>query len=298
MKILVTGSNGCVGSALKSQCIDEDNWIFIERKDCDLTDRKQTIEIFKTIKPSYVVHLASYVPGFYNIDKVASFSSNVRINENVLEATHLAGVEKGMFCLSVNMFPEVPSKFPMDESMIFDGSLAGAFAGYAYSKRMLALQCQNYNDQYNRKYFGIIPCNIYGPNDNLNSGRLIPNLICKFKEAIENNTDVVINGTGRPLRQFIYSIDLARIIKHLVFNYFDIKPIICCSDSEVSITELVNQISEIIDFKYQIIFDINKPDGNLRKTVNNNYLKQLMPNVFFTPLMSGLKNTINHMEII
>ena len=84
MKILVTGSNGCVGSALKSQCIDEDGWIFIERKDCDLTDRKQTIELFNTIKPNYIVHLASYVPGFYNIDRVASFSNNVRVNENVL----------------------------------------------------------------------------------------------------------------------------------------------------------------------------------------------------------------------
>lgn len=298
MKILTTGSNGCVGSALKSLCKEDDNWIFIERKDCDLTNREQTIELFQNIKAEYIVHLASYVPGFYNIDKVASFANNIRINENVLEASNISGIKQGMFGLSVNMFPEIPSRFPMDETMIFEGSLSGAFAGYAYSKRMLALQCQNYNEQYNRKYFGIIPCNIYGPNDNLNSGRLIPNLICKFKKAVKDNSDVIINGTGKPLRQFIYSIDLAQIIKYLVANYSDIKPIICCSDEEVSISDLANQIGKIVEFKRQIKFDVNKQDGNLKKTVDNYYLKNIMPNVSFTSLQSGLQDTIRHMEII
>lgn len=298
MRILVTGSAGCVGSALKSICTDETDWIFIERSDCDLTDEEQTIEFFKNSDAEYVVHLASYVPGFYNIDKVNSFSTNIKINENVLWASHLSCIEKGMFCLSVNMFPEIPSKFPMDESMIFEGSLSGAFAGYAYSKRMLALQCQNYNEQWKRKYFGLIPCNIYGPNDNLSSGRLIPNLILKFKDAIKNNTDVVINGAGKPLRQFIYSLDLARIIKHLALSYSDTKPVICCADTEVSIYDLVYQIGEITDFKNKIIFDTSKPDGNMRKTVSNSYLKDLMPDVSFTPLKTGLKETIRMMGVI
>lgn len=298
MKILVTGSNGCVGSALKTVCANENNWVFIDRNDCDLTNRNLTIGLFDEIKPDCVVHLASYVPGFYNIDRVSSFSTNVRINENVLEAAHISGVNKVMCCLSVNMFPEIPSKFPMDESMIFDGNLTGAFAGYAFSKRMLELQCQNYNIQYNRKYFGIIPCNIYGPNDNLSSGRLIPNLISKFKEAENNNTDVVINGAGKPLRQFIYSVDLANIIKYLIYNYSDIKPIICCGDEEVSILELANKISDAIKFKYEIQFDTSKPDGNLKKTVSNNYLKTIMSNIIFTSLSDGLQKTIESMRTI
>lgn len=297
MKVLVTGGNGCVGSALKYKCAQDKNWIFIERKDCDLTNRDETIELFKSIRPDYVVHLASYVPGFYHINRVSSFSTNVRINENVLEASHLTDVQRGMFCLSVNMFPEIPSKYPMDESMIFDGPLNGVFAGYAYSKRMLALQCNNYNTQYNRKYFGLIPSNIYGPNDNLNSGRLIPNLICKFKDAISNNSDVIINGTGNPLRQFIYSIDLAEIIKYLALNYDDIKPIICCSDEEVSILELSNQLKELMFFKNKIVFDKTKPDGCLKKTTSNAYLKSIIPNIEFTSLKDGLDNTIKHMEL-
>ncbi len=302
MRILVTGSNGCVGSAL-AQYINEDlhcldDWIFIDRNYCDLTNREQTIQLFKDVEAKYIIHLASYVPGFYSIDKVASFSNNVRINENVLEASHLTGIERGIFCLSVNMFSEKLSEFPIDENMIFDGSLKGPFSGYAYSKRMLALQCKNYNDQYGRNYFGIIPCNIYGPNDNFNSGRLIPNLICKFRDAIKNNSEVIINGTGKPLRQFIYSVDLAKIIKFLVYNYKDTQPIICSSDEEVSIYDLVHEIAKIMKFKNEIKFDSGKLDGCLRKTVDNSYLKTIIPDISFTNLHDGLKKTISQMKVL
>lgn len=296
MRTLVTGGNGCVGSAMKSVCAGDD-WVFIQRDDCDLSNRERTIDFFKHAKADYVIHLASYVPGFYNINKVNSLATNVRINENVLEASHLAGIEKGMFCLSVNMFPEIPSKFPMDESMMFEGSLSGGFAGYAYSKRMLALQCQNYNEQYDKKYFGVVPCNIYGPNDNLASGRLIPNLILKFKDAMSNSADVVLNGSGKPLRQFIYSIDLAKIIKYLALNYSSTKPIICCGGDEVSIHDLARQISEIMAFKNQIKFD-QRQDGTMRKTVSNAYLKSIIPDVAFTSLKDGLETTIRSMGII
>lgn len=297
MKILVTGSNGCVGNALKSLCQNDSEWIFIERNNCDLADRKKTIDLFKEISPTHIVHLASYVPGFYNINKVASFSENVRINENVLEASNISGIEKGLFCLSVNMFPEKPEKFPMDETMIFDGQLTGNFAGYSYSKRMLELQCQNYNSQYNRKYFGIIPSNIYGPNDSVNSGRLIPNLIFKFNDAIKNNTNITINGSGAPLRQFIYSIDLAKIIINIIANYNSTKPIICCSDEEISIYSLAQLIGKIMNFENQIMFDTSKPDGNLIRTVTNSYLKTIMPEISFTFLAAGLQKTINNMEL-
>lgn len=290
MKILVTGSDGLVGSSLRF--LGGDNqWIFIKRKQCDLTNREATIDFFSKIKPDYVVHLASYVPGFYNINRVASFTDNVRINENVLEASHLAGIERGIFCLSVNMFAD-SSKLPIEENMINEGALTGIFSGYAYAKRMLALQCQNYNEQHNRKYFGIIPCNVYGPGDNSLSGRLVPNLIFKFKEAIKNNTDVTINGSGKPLRQFIHSLDLAKIIYYLVFNYNDTKPIICCGDEEISISELASKISSATEFKNQIIFDAAKPDGNFKKTMSNSYLKSIMSNLSFISLEEGIKGIV------
>ena len=343
MKIIVTGSNGCVGSALKNiifkptklhtyKILDgsgpkqkvkaslpyqvigrkiqkNDHWQFLTRKDCDLSNRESVIDYFEnfeitgksipvSIGADCIVHLAGMVPGFYNINKPSSFTTNVRINENVLEASRLTDIKQGIFCLSVNMFGENLTSFPLNESMIMEGSLSGPFAGYAYSKRMLHLQCQNYNEQYGTKYYGLIPVNIYGPNDNFQSGRLIPNLILKFQEAIKNNTDVVINGTGKPLRQFIYAPDLAKIIKNLVESYQDTKPIICSSDEEVSIADLAQTIAEIMDFKNKIIFDDSKPDGVLRKTVDNSYLKSLMPEMSFTLLKNGLTEFIKQMELI
>lgn len=297
--ILVTGSNGCVGKALQHNIINKENsWVFLDRHSCDLTNREQTIELFKLIKPDMIVHLAAYVPGFYNINKVNSFNINVRINENVLEAANLANVNKGLFCLSVNMFSETLNTFPLNESMIFDGALGGNFSGYAYSKRMLALQCKNYNEQYGRQYFGIIPCNIYGPHDNMESGRLIPNLILKFKEAIKNNTDVILNGSGLPLRQFIYSNDLAKIIERLIMHYENTNSIICCDDLEISITSLADKIGNILNFKNEIKFDVSKPDGVFKKTVSNNYLKTILPQISFTSLDDGLKETIKYMETV
>lgn len=295
MKIIVTGGSGCVGSALKSISMNDSDWIFIDGKDCDLRDRDQTIKLFQEIGPDYIIHLAGVVPGFYNIDIVTSYSDNVTINENVLEASHLVGINRGIFCLSVNMFSAL-NKYPMDESVMFANELTGIFTGYGQSKRMLALQCQNYNVQYNSKYFGIIPCNIYGPNDNWISGRLIPNLIIKFLEAKKNNSDVIINGTGKPLRQFIYSIDLANIIKSLVFSYSDTKHIICSGDEEISIFDLANLIGKIINFSNEIKFDTTKLDGSLKKTVSNNYLKTIIPDIKFTSLEEGLRSTIQHMS--
>lgn len=293
MRTLVTGASGCVGMSLKNEVMkSEHEWVFVGSKDCDLRIRTDTLKLFEQTKPDYVVHLASYVPGFYNMDKVKSFSDNVKMNENVLEASYLSDVKKGIFALSINMFSDNPSKLPIDESMMFEGELNSVVEGYGYSKRMLALQCKNYNEQYNRKYIGIIPCNIYGPHDNLNSGRLIPNLIKKFYEAKQNKTDVIINGTGKPYRQFIYSADLSNIIVKLLFSYKETKPIICGGDVEINIIELANKIGQHMNFKGQIIFDTSKKDGCLKRTVSNAYLLSLVPGLSFTPFDVGLSDTI------
>lgn len=299
MKILVTGSNGCVGQSLKRLNGYQNNWVFLDRSQCDLMNYDQTNQIFQDIAPDAVIHLAAYVPGFYNIDRVASFSHNILINENVLAASHRANVQKMLVGLSVNMFGDSPATLPLDESMIFDGHISGGFAGYGYSKRMLELQCQNYNQQYGRQYFGIIPCNIYGPHDNFKSGRLIPNLLLKFKEAKKNNTNVIINGSGRPLRQFINSTDLSLIIQKLIIEYQDTKPIICCPEQEITIKELAQIIAAVIGFRDQIEFDDSKPDGTLQKTMSNKYLKKILnkpDGLDFTSLENGLNETLTSIK--
>lgn len=283
MRVLVTGANGLVGKALQQVAPE---WSYIARIDCDLARRADTICWFNNFKPDCVVHLASYVPGFYEIDKVKSFQENVRINENVLEATHSSGCKRGLFCLSANMFA---GPFPADESMIMQGELSGQFAGYGYAKRMLAHQIQCYNEQFGTQYFGIIPCNVYGPGDDPRFGRLVPSLMQRFKEA---KNSVTVNGTGHPMRQFIYSGDLARIIRRLVEEYRETKPMICCADDECSIMYLSTLIADATRFSGEIIFDSSKPDGLLRRTVSNAYMKTVLPGIKFISLADGLRKTM------
>lgn len=295
MKILVTGGSGCVGFALCEIINPEHTWIFMSSKDCNLCNREETLHFFDIIKPDYIVHLAAHVTGMYKNmkDRTTGFTNNVRINENVLEAANKCGVQRGIFCLSVGMFPDNPSHYPIDETMIFDGKPHSSIEGYAYSKRMLAMQCNNYNLQYNREYICVIPSNLYGSNDrfNLETAHIIPGLIHKFYLAKKNNTDITIWGSGAPLKQFLYSYDLANIIIYLLFNYKDTKPIICAGD-EISVRTLVDKIAIIMDYKGKIIYDTTKNDGCLKRTADTTYLKKIYP-VTFTPLDIGLKLTIH-----
>ena len=164
MRILVTGGNGCVGKSLADYAKSinsEHEWIYISSKDCNLENLTDTLALFDKVKPDSIIHLAAYVHGMYhNLNNtVSQFTSNVRINENVLEACNTTGVQRGIFCLSVGMFPNEPSKFPIDESQIFEGQPHTSIEGYSYSKRMLYMQCNHYNQQFKREYICIIPPN-------------------------------------------------------------------------------------------------------------------------------------------
>ncbi len=297
MRVLVTGATGCVGQALRSVSGDyhEHDWMFLcGRQDCDLSNREQTIDVFQDKRPDCVVHLAAYVPGFYDMDRVRAFSENVRINENVLEAANLANVKCGVFCLSASALPETPSRLPIDETMLFEGQPSANVAGYGQAKRMLALQCGAYNEQYKRRYTCMVPCNIYGPYDNLKSGRLIPNIISKFFDSMSAGTDVKINGTGKPLRQLIFSEDVARIIVRLL-NSEDINVVNCCVEDERSIADISMLIGQLIAFEGRVIFDDTMKDGVLRRTMCCKHLNQVLKHdtSWITSLENGLSKTID-----
>ena len=244
-----------------------------------------------------IVHLAANVGGLYkNLrEKISIFKDNIRINENVLEACNEFNIEKGIFCLSSCIFPYKPSKYPMDETMIHESEPHHSNEGYGYAKRMMELQCRNYNEQFNRKYICLIPVNLYGPYDNfnLNDSHVIPGLIHRLILAKKNNTDFIMYGTGTPLRQFIHSKDFSKIIIKTLFEYNGDKNIICAND-EISIKDLTYLIANKIGYNInRITADINKSDGCLRKTVKSIYFKQIFPNFKFTKLDNGIKDTIN-----
>ena len=230
INVLITGGTGLVGNGIKSYVdkllnsnndnllninIEDYNFIYLSSKDCDLTDFQQTYDYFSKVNPTYVIHLAAKVGGlFKNMNyKVDMFLDNVIINNNVLKVCHQLGVAKVVSCLSTCIFPD-KTTYPIDETMLHNGPPHTSNDAYAYAKRMLEVLSNAYNEQYNTNFICVIPTNIYGPYDNyhLEDSHVIPGLIHKCYLAKLNNQPFVVSGTGSPLRQFIHSEDLGKLI--------------------------------------------------------------------------------------
>jgi GDP-L-fucose synthase len=298
MKILVTGGTGLIGRALCNVSKnDENTWIFLNSKDCDLLDYYSVNSLLIRHKPQYILHLAAEVGGlFKNMNqKVKMLENNVLMNFNVLKAAHENNIDNVMCCLSTCIFPD-KVEYPIDEDSLHEGPPHDSNYAYAYAKRLLDIHCKVYREQYNRNYFCIIPTNIYGPNDNYNlhDAHVIPALIHQCYLAKLQNVPFVIKGTGKPLRQFIFSTDIAKCIYHLLFNYKDNRPIILSvgKNDEVSIEYVGNLIAKSLEYN-NIVFDNNYADGQYKKTVNNEYLISILPNTFqFTPIETGIDETV------
>ena len=288
-KVLVTGGYGMVGSAMESQ-------IKLSRETCDLTNPKQTEKLFQLIKPDGVIHCAGKVGGIGGNSnyKGEYFYDNLMINTNVIEASRRAGVKNLVAFLSTCVFPD-KVKYPLTVDQIQLGEPHESNYPYAYAKRMADVQIRAYREQYGINYTSIIPSNIYGPNDNfsLEHGHVMPMLIHKLYLAKKNKTDFTVWGSGKPLREFIYSKDIAKIAEWALFNYEGTDPLIISGDEEISIKDLVGLLVDEFKFKGKVIFDKTKPDGQLRKPSDNSKIKELMPDFEYTPFEQGIKETVN-----
>ena len=288
-KVLVTGGYGMVGSAMESQ-------IKLSRETCDLTNPRQTNKLFKLIKPDGVIHCAGKVGGIGGNSnyKGEYFYDNLMINTNVIESARKAGVKNLVAFLSTCVFPD-KVKYPLTVDQIQLGEPHESNYPYAYAKRMADVQIRAYREQYDINYTSIIPSNIYGPNDNfsLTHGHVMPMLIHKLYLAKKNKTDFTVWGSGKPLREFIYSKDIAKIAEWALFNYEETDPLIISGDEEVSIKDLVGLLVDEFKFKGKVIFDKTKPDGQLRKPSDNSKIKELMPDFEYTPFEQGIKETVN-----
>jgi GDP-L-fucose synthase len=296
-KILVTGGTGLVGSAIKTISKNYDyDFIFLSSKDCDLTNYTDTFELFSKYEPDCVIHLAACVGGlFKNMKyKVDMFEKNILINTNVLKVCHEFGVKKVVSCLSTCIFPD-KTTYPIDEMMLHNGAPHFSNDAYAYAKRMLDVQSRAYQEQYNDNFICVIPTNIYGPHDNFNlqDSHVIPGLIHKCYLAKQMGEPFVIAGTGTPLRQFIYSEDLAILILWALENYSEIEPIILSvpESEEKSINFVATCIAKKFNYE-NLIFDKEKPDGQFKKTANNSKLLERIQNFAFTPIEEGISKTV------
>jgi GDP-L-fucose synthase len=288
-KILVTGARGLVGSEITADVK--------VGKEYDLVDPKQSDKLIEEHNPTHIIHCAGKVAGIAgNMNAMGEYYyDNLMINTNIIESARKHNVEKLMCFTSTCVFPD-KVEYPLTEDKIHLGPPHETNYGYGYAKRMADVQIRAYNQQYGTKYFTVIPCNIYGPNDNYNieTSHVIPSLIHKAYLATINNTDVSVWGSGKSLREFIYSKDVAKITEKLIDTYDDIKPIIISTSDELSIEEIIVTICDILNFKNKIIFDTNKPEGQFRKPSDNTYLKSIIGDYEFTPLRKGLEETIEY----
>ena len=304
--ILVTGGSGLVGSAIKSIHHNYPNYdfIFVSSKMCNLLDYNQTLEFFKLSKPDYVIHLAANVGGLFKNMKypVNMLEDNLLINTNVLKASNEINIDSLIACLSTCIFPDKMERDTINESDLHKGPPHESNASYAYAKRMLQVQCDAYNKQYGRKYVCVIPTNIYGPNDNfdLENSHVIPGLIHKCFLAKESNNKFIVSGSGKPLRQFIYSEDLAKIIMWFLEENSNrvandiITSIILSPDAsdEISIENIAKLIAKKFNYEHMIEFDTTKSDGQYKKTVDNSLFRSFNPDYKFIDITKGLDLTI------
>jgi GDP-L-fucose synthase len=218
--ILVTGGTGLLGSALKEEIKEEA--VFVSSKDYNLISLRETMQLFNDVNPKQVIHLAGKVGGVKaNTDYVADFfTENIYINTNVLHCAHLFSTEKVLSVMSTCIFPD-EVEYPITENQLHNGFPHPSNFGYAHAKRMLDVQSRAYRQQYGCNFITAIPNNLFGENDMydpLNS-HVIPSIMLKLHEAKENGTDAVMWGTGKPMRQFTYSRDMANSLLFLLNNY-------------------------------------------------------------------------------
>ena len=287
MKRLVTGGTGLVGSAIIADVKVDRNY--------DLTNPEICDSMFNEHKPTHVIHCAAKVGGLGgNMNyKGEYFHDNIMINTNVIESARKAGVTNLVSFLSTCVFPD-NIEYPLTEKKIHLGEPHFSNYPYAYAKRMADIQIRAYREQYGVKYTSVIPCNIYGPNDNfsLEHGHVIPMLMHKLYLAQQRNEDFVVWGSGKPLREFIFSKDVAKLAEWALNNYDESEPIIFSTSNEISIMDLVDLLVTEFEFKGKVIFDDSKPDGQFRKPSDNSKLRSYLPDFEFTSIEEGIKETV------
>ncbi|OGR56433.1 MAG: hypothetical protein A3I11_02080 [Elusimicrobia bacterium RIFCSPLOWO2_02_FULL_39_32] len=290
--VLVTGGNGLIGNALKKILPDA---IYITRKDGDFTDICQVKKIFKKVRPVTVFHLAAKVAGVKtNAEKNAEMLAvNVQINTNVLSMAREFGVQKLVTLLSTCAFRERPENPPSEKDVHVGMPYAGNL-GYGSAKRLLDLQIGLLKQQYGCNFTSITPATVFGPFDNwdINDGHVMAALIHKCYLAKRNNEPFHIWGSGAAVRQFIFSYDVAHILFEVLKNYNDSETLIVSPMEGISIRELVEMITQVMDFKGPVIYDQTKPEGAAARLLNNAKFKTLFPNFKFTPLKDALQTTV------
>ena len=280
-RIYVAGHRGLVGSAIWRELQRRGFTRLIGRThaELDLLDAAAVRNFYAHGKPEYVIDAAAKVGGILANDQhPAEFLfQNLQIQNNLIDGARQAGVRKLLFLGSSCIYPRLAPQ-PMKEDYLLTGPLESTNQWYAVAKIAGIKMCQAYRRQYGCDFISAMPTNMYGPNDNydLQGSHVLPALIRKFHEAKAANAPTVTCwGTGAPLREFLYSDDLARACVFLLENYSEDQFINIGSGDEMSVRELTETIKRVVGFKGEIVWDATKPDGMPRKLMDSSRLLAL-----------------------
>lgn len=273
-KIYVAGHRGLVGAAIVRELQKKgySNIIGKTHKELDLMDSMAAQNFFKEEKPEYVFLAAAKVGGIYaNSNYPADFIyENSQIQNNVIGNAHKYKVKKLMFLGSSCIYPKMCPQ-PIKEEYLLSGYLEETNEAYALAKISGLKMCEFFNKQYGTNYISVMPTNLYGPYDNfhLENSHVMPALIRRFHEAKVNNAkEVVVWGSGTPLREFLYSEDMADACIYLMENYEGNDFFNIGTGKEITIRGLAELIKEVVGYEGEIIWDTTKPDGTPRKLLD------------------------------
>jgi GDP-L-fucose synthase len=305
LKIFVAGSSGMVGSAVvrKLQSENYTNIITSRSKDLDCRNQADVNAFFAKHKFDVVVIAAAKVGGILaNNDFRGDFIyDNLQIQTNLIHSAKVHNVSKLIFLGSSCIYPKQAPQ-PIKEEYLLTSALEYTNEPYAIAKIAGLKMCESYYKQYGSNFYSIMPCNLYGYNDNfdLKSSHVLPALIRKFHEAkINNDPEVILWGTGKPRREFMFADDLADTIEHCIKNinadkiYSNNKSCLNFgSGSDIEIKELAIKIKNIIGYTGNIKHDTSKPDGTMKKLMDVSFANSIGLKTKIS-LDEGLKKTYN-----
>ncbi len=293
-KIYIAGHNGMVGSAIlrKLQGLGYANIVYKSSKELDLRNQEAVTNFFVKEQPEFVFLAAAKVGGIVanNTYRADFIFDNLMIQNNVIHQSYKNNVKKLLFLGSSCIYPKYAPQ-PMKEEYLLTGLLEPTNEPYAIAKIAGVKMCDAYRAQYGCNFISVMPTNLYGPNDNydLKNSHVLPAMLRKFHEAKIGNVDnVVLWGSGTPKREFLHADDMASACVFLMKNYSEEGLVNIGVGVDISILDLAHMIKDIVNYKGDIVWDSEKPDGTPRKLMDVSKLHKLGWQASI-PLKDGIK---------
>jgi GDP-L-fucose synthase len=280
MKVYIAGSTGMVGRSLVKRFSKDNSFEVLTTKSklLDLRNKSDVMDFLTQHKPDIVIDAAAKVGGIYanSTQPVDFLIDNLTIQNNLMTAAHQIDCSKFVFLSSSCVYPKLAIQ-PIKESYLLSGELEKTNEAYAIAKIAGMKLIESFQSQYGRKWFSVMPTNLYGEFDNFSkeSSHVLPAMIRKFHEAKRNNESVYLWGDGSPLREFLHVSDLAEAVLLLLNNYKENEPVNIGVGQDLSIMELANLIKKVVGFKGEVYWDQTKPNGTPRKLLDISKLKNL-----------------------